>query len=156
MSATRTQPAIGHTTQSAPFGVVALIAGLLALGALGIAMGQSASVTPAAGVVPADVQAALYAHRMGEKTPLNISVTDPRLIVNKAELDDRFPMGTYPSSSLGPKTGAQKGLAPKIAPANQWTVLATNEQGQSQLQYAGTVNGPAPVQFDRTWIDRHR
>ena len=136
------QPMIGQTTERAPFGAVALIAGILALGALGIAMAQSASVTPA-GIVPADVQAALSAHRMSEKAALNISLTDPRFIVNKAELDDRFSAATYPASILGPQTDAQKGLVTGVIvnPFTGFVVGTTNQTGPSRSLIVNPFSG---------------
>ena len=107
MSAATTQPMSGHANQSAPFGALATLVGVLALGAVGIALGQGYKAAPAAGVVPADVQAALYAQRMGEKASL-FSAEDPLLIQHRGELRDRAT--TFPGSISGPATGSQKGL----------------------------------------------
>ncbi len=79
MSAT-TQPMTGQANQTAPFGALAVLVGALALGAVGIALGQGYKAAPAA--VPADVQAALYAQRMGEKASL-FSAEDPILIQHR-------------------------------------------------------------------------
>ncbi len=88
MSATISQPAAGQSTKSAaPFGAVALVAGALALGAIGIAFGQGIKAAPAAGAVPADVQHALLVQRMGEKAPL-FPARDDRLIQHQGELAD--------------------------------------------------------------------
>ncbi len=70
MSASTTQPMTGHANQAGPIGAVVILAGALALGAVGIAIGQGYKATPASVAVPADVQAALHAQRMGEKLPL--------------------------------------------------------------------------------------
>ena len=70
MSATTTQPMTGQANQSAPIGAVVILVGAIALGAVGIAIGQGYKATPASVDVSADVQAALIAHRMGEKAPL--------------------------------------------------------------------------------------
>lgn len=121
MSAT-TQPMTGQANQTAPFGALAVLVGALALGAVGIALGQGYKAAPAA--VPADVQAALYAQRMGEKASL-FSAEDPILIQHRGELNDRA-KATGASKSFGgwsgprqhadpgvisgPATGAQKGL----------------------------------------------
>lgn len=70
MSATTAQPMTGHATKSAPLGVIAILVGALALGAVGIAIGQGYKSAPAAGFTPAQVEAALYTQRMGEKAPL--------------------------------------------------------------------------------------
>jgi hypothetical protein len=95
MSAATSQPLVGQSKSAAPFGAVALIAGVLTIGAIGIALGQNAKVTPAAGAVPADVQAALIAQRMGEKASL-APAADARLIQHQAELADR--LGAYGTS----------------------------------------------------------
>jgi len=88
MSATISQPIAGQSNKSAaPFGAVALIAGALALGAVGIALGQGMKAAPAAGAAPADVQAALVAQRMGEKAPL-FPARDGRLVQHQGELSD--------------------------------------------------------------------
>lgn len=94
MSAATSQPLVGQSKSAAPFGAVALIAGVLTFGAIGIALGQGAKATPAV-AVPADVQAALIAQRMGEKASLFPAV-DPRLIQHQAELADR--LGAYGAS----------------------------------------------------------
>jgi hypothetical protein len=122
MSAT-TQPMTGHANQTAPFGALAVLVGALALGAVGIALGQGYKAAPAA--VPADVQAALYAQRMGEKVSL-FGAEDPILIQHRGELTDRAkapgaksfggwsgPRQGGPSAISGPSTGAQKGLGPQ-------------------------------------------
>jgi hypothetical protein len=70
MSASTTQPMTGHANQAGPIGAVVILAGALALGAVGIAIGQGYKATPASVAVPADYQAALHAQRMGEKLPL--------------------------------------------------------------------------------------
>ena len=87
MSVTTAQPMTGHANKSAPLGALAIFVGALALGAVGIALGQGYKATPA-GVVPADVQAALYAQRMGEKEPL-FSAEDSLLIQRRGEFNDR-------------------------------------------------------------------
>ena len=106
MSATTAQPMTGHANQSAPLGALAILVGALALGAVGIALGQGYKAAPAA-AVPADVQAALYAQRMGEKASL-FSAEDPILIQHRGELNDRAQ--SFPGAISGPTTGAQKGL----------------------------------------------
>jgi hypothetical protein len=70
MSASTTQPMTGRTNQAAPIGAIVILAGALALGAVGIAIGQGYKATPASVAVPADVEAALIAHRAGERAPL--------------------------------------------------------------------------------------
>jgi hypothetical protein len=70
MSASTTQPMTGHANQAAPIGAIVILAGALALGAVGIAVGQGYKATPASVAVPADVEAALIAHRAGERAPL--------------------------------------------------------------------------------------
>ena len=156
MSATSTKPMTGQSTQAAPFGTVAIIAGLLVIAALAIAFGQSIRVGPAAGVVPADVQAALYAHRMSEKAALNIGVTDPRLIVNQAELADRLAK-SYPAELTGPRNGAQKGLAPLLI-VNPSTGFVVGTTGLGDQVYSGKVMDAPRTQTvnDGPWISRHR
>lgn len=70
MSASTAKPISGHANTSAPLGAIVILVGALALGAVGVAIGQGYKAAPAAGFSPADVQAALYAQRMGEKAPL--------------------------------------------------------------------------------------
>ncbi len=70
MSASTTQPMTGRANQTAPIGAIVILAGALALGAVGIAIGQGYKATPASVAVPADVEAALIAHRAGERAPL--------------------------------------------------------------------------------------
>lgn len=127
MSATTTaQPMTGHANQSAPLGALAILVGALALGAVGVALGQGYKAAPAA-AVPADVQAALYAQRMGEKAPL-FSAEDSLLIQRRGEFNDKAKagaatgaqkgfggwngprQGAFPAAISGPTTGAQKGL----------------------------------------------
>ena len=158
MSATSTQPMTGQTTQAAPFGTVAIIAGPLLVAALAIAFGQSVRVAPAAGVVPADVQAALYAHRMSEKAALSIGVTDPRLLVIQLELQDRFGTG-YPIAPTGPQTGSQKGLAPQSLIVNPYTGFVTGTTDTLANQhYSGKVmDAPrSPAGYVRQSSARHR
>ncbi len=170
------QPLVGQNRSATPFGVVALIAGVIALAAVGVALGQGIHAAPAAGAVPADVQAALIAQRAGEKAPL-FSVRDPRLVQHQGELGDRgatyvTPNGTFiqhqgelkdrfgatfPTASLGPKTGAQKGLVNRysgkviddlsaptgtlngkatddvVIPVNRWTILASHPYSSQLL-----------------------
>jgi uncharacterized protein HemX len=106
MSATTTQPMTGHANQAAPLGALAILVGALALGAVGVALGQGYKAASAA-AVPADVQAALYAQRMGEKAPL-FSAEDSLLIQRRGEFNDRA--NAFPAAISGPRTGAQKGL----------------------------------------------
>lgn len=114
MSATTAQPITGHANQSAPLGAVAILVGALALGAVGLAIGQGYKSAPAAGVVPADVQAALYAHRMGEKASL-FSAEDPFLIQHRGELKDRGsdPATGFPSPVSGQGTGGTIERSPR-------------------------------------------
>jgi hypothetical protein len=140
MSASTTQPITGHANQSAPLGALAILVGALALGAVGIALGQGYKAAPAA-VVPADVQAALYAQRMGEKEPLfvvkaapadvqaalyaqRMGEKEPLFVVKAAPADiqaalhahrmgEKAPLFSapgFPSAISGPSTGTQKGL----------------------------------------------
>jgi hypothetical protein len=106
MSASTTQPMTGHANQSAPLGAIAILVGALALGAVGLALGQGYKSAPA-GVVPDDVQAALYAQRMGEKEPL-WSAEDSLYITKRGEYNDK--VKGFPPAISGPATGAQKGL----------------------------------------------
>jgi len=129
-AATTSQPLVGQSKSAAPFGAVALIAGALTLGAIGIALGQGIKATPAAEAVPADVQAALLTQRMGEKAQLftardprlvvgttevqdrvaAAAATDPRLIQHQGELRDKRIAAAFAAGHAGPKTAAQKGL----------------------------------------------
>ena len=102
------QPLVGQNRSAAPFGVVALIAGVIALAAVGIALGQGIHAAPAAGTVPPDVQDALIAqgnHAAPAAGTVPPDVQDA-LIAQRA--GENAPL--FPTSSLGPKTGLQKGL----------------------------------------------
>ena len=116
MSANTAQPITGHANQSAPLGALAILVGALALGAVGIAIGQGYKAAPA-GVVPADVQAALHAQRMGEKESL-FSAEDSLLIQRRGEFNDKAK--AFPGAISGPSTGAQKGLGDSRAQIGGW------------------------------------
>ena len=116
MSASTAQPMTGHANQSAPLGVLATFIGALVLCAVGLALAQG--YKPAsAGVVPADVQAALYAQRMGEKAPL-FSGEESLLIQRRGEYNDKAKV--FPPAISGPSTGAQKGLGTSRTQIGGW------------------------------------
>lgn len=96
MSATTAQPITGHANQSAPLGAVAILVGALALGAVGLAIGQGYKSAPAAGVVPADVQAAILMH-------------------SRSEFNDRWnaPATGFPSAVSGEATGGTTDRSPR-------------------------------------------
>lgn len=106
MSASTAQPMTGHANQSAPLGILATFVGAIVLCAVGLALAQGYKSAPA-GVVPADVQAALYAQRMGEKAPL-FTGEESLLIQRRGEYNDK--VKGFPPAISGPSTGAQKGL----------------------------------------------
>jgi hypothetical protein len=144
MSATNDRALTGSAKSAAPFGAVALIAGVVALGAIGVALGQGIKSTPAAGTVPADVQAALIAQRMGEKAPLfamnegklqtrsdetaaAAASTNGRIIQHQGELSDRF--GTRDHFSFTAPTP----FVPAIP--DRWSGLSTNTYAQGLLSH---------------------
>ena len=132
MSAT-TQPLAGQHKSAAPFGAVALIAGVLALGAIGIALMQGSKATPVAGAVPADVQSALLVQRMGEKASL-FPAGDARLIQHQGELADR--LGAYATSD--PRLVQHLGeLQDRAAAAVAGSIIDQN----------GLIFGRAPVTY---------
>ncbi len=105
MSATISRPLTGQSKSATPFGVLALIAAIIALVAIGASFAVGLKAAPTAGTVPADVQAALNAQRAEEKAPLfamnqgilqdrfdenaaAVSIDD-RILVHQAELADR-------------------------------------------------------------------
>ena len=106
MSASTAQPMTGHANQSAPLGVLATFVGALALGAVGLALGQGYKPAPA-GVVPADVQAALYAQRMGEKAPLFSGRGVAPAIQRRGEYNDKAK--GFPAGDLRPRDRSPEG-----------------------------------------------
>ena len=85
----------------------------LAIGAIGIALGQGIKATPAAGV-PADVQAALIAQRTGEKAAL-FPAGDPRMIQHEGELRDRAVANAPDEPGSSSSTGRAQDRAPRRA-----------------------------------------
>lgn len=106
MSAATTQPMTGHANQSAPLGALAILVGALALGAVGIALGQGykaapEATAPAAGFVPPDVQVVLRAQQL--------SAAEQFTIHRRGEYRD-MEKAAFPGAISGPTTGSQKGL----------------------------------------------
>jgi hypothetical protein len=122
MSATISQPTTGHKS-AAPFGAVAILAGVVALGAIGIVYGQSIKATPVAGT-PVDVQAALIEHRAAERASLG-TARDPRLVVNSAELLDRGIVIADPRLLVNQAELADR-MAAQAMPANPGVIMAQN------------------------------
>jgi hypothetical protein len=113
MSASTTQPMTGHANQAGPIGAVVILAGALALGAVGIAIGQGYKATPARVAVPADVQAALHAQRMGEKAPL-WSIEE---VLAAQRAGEKAPLWSAQDSLLIQRLGENRDKAIEAAPA---------------------------------------
>ncbi len=107
MSATTAQPITGQANQSAPFGALAILVGALALGAVGIAIGQGYKSAPAAGV-PADLQGVHAAQQVGgyNAAPAAGVPADLQGVHAAQQVGEKG----FPGSISGPTTGAQKGL----------------------------------------------
>jgi len=124
MSATISRPTTGRKS-AAPFGAVAILAGVVAIGAIAIAYGQTIKAVPVAGT-PIEVQTALIQHRADERASLE-ATRDPRLVVAGSELQDRFPAYVAADPRL---LVNQAELADRIgaaaAPVNPGVIMAQN------------------------------
>jgi hypothetical protein len=113
MSASTTQPTTGHANQAAPFGALAILVGALALGAVGIAIGQGYNPTPAS--------VAVTARDRGLDSPLHKGSVPQSIGVDRG-LDSPLHKGSVqkwigndgglllPYGFSGPATGVQQGL----------------------------------------------
>jgi hypothetical protein len=125
MSATISQPTTGRKSSAAPFGAVAILAGVVAIGAIAIAYGPAIKATPVAGV-PVEVQTALIQHRADERASLG-TVRDPRLVVAGSELQDRFPayVATDPRLLVNQAEIADR-IAAAAIPVNPGVIMSQN------------------------------
>jgi hypothetical protein len=154
MSATISQPTTGRKSSAAPFGAVAILAGVVAIGAIAIAYGPAIKATPVAGV-PVDVQTALIQHRADERASLE-TARDPRLVFAGSELQDRFPADVATDSRL---LVNQAELADRIAaaaiPLNPGVIMAQNlvpPTYSGNVRDGSVVVGPTYHPFDPMYM----
>jgi len=144
MSATISRPTTGHKSAT-PFGVVAVLAGAIALGAAGFAFAQSIKPVPAT-AVPAYVQSAMIAHRAAERASLE-TVRDPRLVVAAGELKDRqLDAVRFADTRLMVNASELKDrIAAEPAPVNPGMIIAGNQLLQNEALFAARYNSATSI-----------
>ena len=144
MSATISRPTTGHKSAT-PFGVVAVLAGAIALGAAGFAFAQSIKPVPAT-AVPAYVQSAMIAHRAAERASLE-TVRDPRLVVAAGELKDRqLDAVRFADTRLMVNASELKDrIAAEPAPVNPGMIIAGNQLLQNEALFAARYNSAPSI-----------